>query len=349
VKNPVTTRGTMRVGMVGLAALYWPIAIGNGLKAHKTAELVAAATLDVEDAQIQAILGISSAEYSEKFGVTLYSRAEDMVETERLTTVVLNCRHSEHALWAERMAKLGMDIFIPKTFATTLEDADRIAQAEERFGVTIASGPSARYLPPVLAIKDALDHDVIGQPFALRLCHHHGTIDHFNPKDWFREAKEGGPGLSLGWYGTDLILYLMGQTVTSVYAEYGNYTTPYSPFLDCGKMVMRLSGGGIASFDIYYCNRMPYPSWQLELVGPKGLLSIHRTEASPTSFVVRQDTANGSEILPLPQAPVGWEVTWVDEFLRGDRPAISADYARLITRISLAAVESASKGAPVRL
>jgi predicted dehydrogenase len=335
--------------MVGLAALYWPIAIGNALKANDSVEFVAAATLGVDRDLIQAILGMSAAEYAARFDVKLYTRAEEMVGDERLDTVVLNCRHSEHRVWAERMAALGMNIFIPKTFATTVDDAEGIVQAERRHGVTIAVGPSARFLPPIMAIKSALDDGLIGAPFSLRLCHHHGTIDHFHPKDWFRDAKEGGPALSLGWYCADLVLFLTGQGVKSVYAEYGNYTTPHSPFLDCGKIVMRLDGGGIASCDVYYCNRMPYPSWQLELIGPKGMLSIHRTEAAPTNTVVRLDSADRSDILALPKPTVGWEANWVDEFLRTEKPAISAEYGKLITQISLAAATSADQGVPVTL
>ena len=68
----------------------------------------------------------------------------------------------------------------------------------------------------------------------------------------------------------------MGQEIASVYAEYGNYTSPNSPFMDCGRISMRTEGSGLASFDMYFCNRVPYPSWQLEreyslyLSGPGG-------------------------------------------------------------------------------
>ena len=253
----------MRVGMVGLAALYWPMTLGRGLQGREGVEFCAAATLGVDDANIRDTLGISAAEYAQRFGVKLYSQAEEMVADERLDTVVLITRHTEHADWAERMARLGVDIFIPKTFATTMADAERIARAQECYGVKIAVGPSARYLPPMMAVKEALDGGLIGKPFALRICHHHGTIDAFRPRDWYRELQEGGPELSLGWYGIDLALHFMGQEIASVYAEYGNYTSPHGPFMDCGRISMRTEGNGLASFDMYFCNRVPYPSWQL--------------------------------------------------------------------------------------
>ena len=339
----------MRVGMVGLAALYWPIAIGKGLQASKGVRFLGAATLDASETAIQETLGISAAEYAERFKVKLYSQAEEMIADERLDTVVLITRHTEHAVWAERMAKLGANIFIPKTFATTMSDAERIVQAQKRYGVKIAVGPSARYLPPMMAAKNAVDKGLIGKPFAARICHHHGTIDVFNKGDWYRDPKEGGPELSLGWYGIDLVLHFMEDKVKTVSAEYGNFTTPDSPFMDCGRITMRLEGGGIASFDMYFCNRVPYPSWQVEIVGPEGVISIHRTEGDSTKTAVSLDSGQGYQTLPLPSRTPGWETFWIDDFKKGREPAISAEVAKLITQISLAARDSASQGCPIAL
>jgi predicted dehydrogenase len=335
--------------MAGLAALYWPIAIGNGLRASKGVEFLGAATLDVGETAIHEMLGMSPAEYAAKFGVKLYSQAEEMVAKERLDTVVLITRHTQHADWAERMAKLGVNLFIPKTFATNSIDAERIVEAQRRYGVKIAVGPSARFLPPMMAAKDAVAKGLIGKPFAVRICHHHGTIDVFNQNDWYREPAEGGPELSLGWYGIDLILHFMEDKAKTVFAQYGNFTSPDSPFMDCGRITLRMETGGIASFDMYFCNRVPYPSWQMEIIGPEGVVSIHRTEDDSTKTVVSLDCSRGHQLLPIPDRTPGWETFWIEDFKKGREPAVSAETAQLITQISLAARDAANKGYAVTL
>jgi predicted dehydrogenase len=337
----------MRAGMVGLAGLYWPIALGRALHEHPGVQFVAAATLGVDEAAIQAMLGLTPADYAARFGLRLYADAEEMIAAERLDTVALVTRHSEHAGWAERLAARGVNLFIPKTFATTQADAERMVAAQRRYGVTIAVGPSARYLPPMLAVKQALDADRIGKPFAMRLCHHHGTIDVFHAQDWYRDPAEGGPELSLGWYGIDLVLHLMGEPISAVCAQYGNFTSPASPFMDCGRMELRLASGGLAAFDMYFCNRVPYPSWQLEMVGPGGVISIHRAGRDSASVAVGVDGPAGYAELPLPSAAPGWESFWIDDFLAGRRPPITAEEAAVITRISLAARAPAASHAPV--
>ncbi len=337
----------MKIGMIGLSALYWPIAIGNKLRQYKDVEFLSASTLGVNETDILNTLGITSQEYSNRFNIRLYETPEEMIKKENLDSVIIITRHTEHAFWTEKMAQLGLNIFIPKTFATTISDADRIVEAQKKYNVKIAVGPSARFLPPFVSAKNALENDAIGKPFSIRICHHHGTIDVFNPNDWYRDQKEGGPELSLGWYGIDLILYLMDDKVKRVYAEYGNFTSPNSPFMDCGRINMRMANGGIASFDMYFCNRIPYPSWQMEVVGPKGVISIHRVAENSTKTVVSLDNEEGHKLLPLPEQTKDWETYWVDDFINDTKPAISAEEARMITMISLSAIESANENRPI--
>lgn len=339
----------MRVGFVGITALYWPFAIGNGLRSIEGVDFTCAATLGMSDDIIKEHIGITSTEFANNYGIKLYEDPEEMVVSEKLDTVVLITRHSEHAFWAEKMAKLGMNIYIPKTFATSLSDADRIVQAQRRYGVKIAVGPSARFLPPFVAAKRAIDEGLIGKPFSMRLCHSHGTIDVFKRGDWYRDPKEGGPELSLGWYGIDLVLYFMGGMVKSVSAYYGNFTSPDSPFMDCGRIMMKMESGEIAAFDMYFCNRFPYPSWQLEIAGPKGIISVQRVENDATNTVVSLNSSSGFKFIPVPEKTPHWEMFWVERFKNNEQPDISAEDARTITEISLAALESANKGITVQL
>jgi hypothetical protein len=119
--------------------------------------------------------------------------------------------------------------------------------------------------------------------------------------------------------------------------------------MDCGRIVMEMVGGGLASFDMYFCNRVAYPSWQLEVVGPKGVISLHRTEGESARTVVSLDGVDGYQLLPVPQETPHWEMFWVDELLQGKNLSVTAEYARQVTLISLAARDSARRGEVVAL
>jgi len=339
----------MRIGIAGLNGLYWPVAAGNWLAGRPDIQFLAAATLGEDKKLIKDNLGLFPEEYAVKYGIKLYTQAEEMIEAEKLNTIMIVTRHSQHADWVERLADCGVDLYIPKTFVTTPEDADRIVAAGKAHRIKIAVGPSARFLPQMAALKTALDEGRIGKPFAVRICHHHGTIDVFNRNDWYRDPQEGGPELSLGWYGIDLALQFMKDTVNTVYAKYANYSSPDSPFMDCGRMVLGMKQGGAASFDMYFCNRVNYPSWQVEITGPKGVLSIHRTDTNPSKTQVSLEDKAGYKVLPLPEKSPHWEMFWVDEFLQGRESALNAEYAREVTLISFAARESARTGNSITL
>jgi predicted dehydrogenase len=334
----------LRVGLAGIAALYWPVTIAEGLGSRRDAKLVSFATLGVSTAEVKRHLGMLPAEYARRYDATQYRDLDDMMAAEQLDAVALCARHSQHAHWVERLAPYGKDIFIAKTFATTMADAERICAAERRHAIRIAVGPSARFLPWFLAARKALEAGRIGTPFSLRVCHHHGTIDVFHPRDFYRDPAEGGPELSLGWYLVDLVMHFMEQKVTHVSAEYGTYTSPDSPFMDCGKLALRMDGGAMASCDMYFCNRFDFPSWEMELVGDKGALLVRQSCGVPPTTSVILCTPGGRKELPNPARTPHWELFWVDEFRTRRPPSLSAAYATEVTRVCLAARESARTG-----
>jgi hypothetical protein len=112
---------------------------------------------------------------------------------------------------------------------------------------------------------------------------------------------------------------------------------------------MEMERGGVASFDMFFCNRMEYPAWQLEITGPKGTISIHRVENNSSNTVVGLNGADGYQALPVLHETPHWERFWVDELAQGRSLSLTAEYARQVTLISLAARESAQTGKVVQL
>jgi predicted dehydrogenase len=164
----------------------------------------------------------------------------------------------------------------------------------------------------------------------------------FRRGDFYRDPREGGPELSLGWYLVDLAMHLLKQPVARVSAEYGTYTTPDSPFMDCGRLTLRMADGAVASCDMYFCNRFAYPSWEMEMTGDKGALLVRQAgDGAPKVTLL---TRSGSREIPLPARAPDWELFWVDEFRTRRAPSVSAAYAAEVTRVCLAAREAARKG-----
>jgi predicted dehydrogenase len=339
----------MNIGLVGITALYWPVAMAQGLAKHKKARLTAFATLGEHDKKTKALLGMTSTEYALKYRLKRYVDAHEMIKNQSLDAIIICTRHSEHAKWVKELAKYRINMHILKSFATTNAHARAMVRTAKKHGFKISSGPSARYLPLFAAAGRAVHAGRIGKPFSMRLCHHHGVIDVFNKKDWYRDKKEGGPELSLGWYVIDLALHFMGKGVKSVFAEYVNYTSRKSPFMDCGRIVLRFKNGSMAALDMYFCNRVPYPSWEMDILGPKGVISLKQQGMNPGKAQAKVFSSKACKILKPPARVPNWETAWVEDFVKNRRSALDGEYSALVTRISLAARKSAQSRRDIQL
>jgi UDP-N-acetylglucosamine 3-dehydrogenase len=341
----------IRVGIVGLATMYWPVALAQNLKALPNADLRALATMGASDEECKNTSRITAKEYADKFGVRLYDGMEEMIEAERLDAVAICTRHTQHAEHVERAAARGVKIYVCKTMATTKKDAARIVAAGKKHGVDIAVGPGGRFQPHHVVARQVIESGRIGRPISLRVAHSHGTIDGFAAGDWYRLKEEGGPELSLGWYVIDVLRGLVPRRVVRVYAEYRNFTTPDSPFMDEGKVVLTFDDDTIGSCDMYFSNRFAFPTWDLEVIGTKGALRTHtgtKEDGVPPAVLW---TAEGVEQLSVPEG-FFWPADtaeWVNAFAEGRRPPIDAEEGRVITEISLACRESAEKKRAVEL
>jgi predicted dehydrogenase len=341
----MSSRSPLRIGLAGLGALYWPFALADGIKGNSHARLTAFATLGQPEPEIRAHIGMDSEAFARYTGARRFVNAADMVKAGQVDAIALCGRHTEHARQVEQLAPLGRDLAIFKTMAASLADADRICAAGKKNRVRIAVGPSARFLPWFVAARKAVDAGRIGTPFSMRVAHHHGTIDVFGPGDFYREAAEGGPELSLGWYMVDLVMHFMGRPVVDVSASYGTFTSKDSPFMDLGRMSLRLAGGALAACDMYFCNRFDFPRWEMELVGDKGALLVRQPLEGGGEPAVTLTTAAGVRAIPLPARTPHWELFWIDELRGSGPPSLDAAYARDVTRVCLAARDAAARSA----
>ncbi len=261
----------MRTGIVGLQSVYWPNAFANCLKSISDAELVACADMNYDPALIAISLGKTPSEYATQYGVRLYHDPVEMIQKEGLQAVCICAKHTEIVSFVEQVAPLGVDIYIAKPMATTMEAADRIVKAVRDNNVIATSGTTERFDG---GIREAYRHfksGAIGELISIRALHQHGNISGFPKGDWYWDEAQGGPELSLVWYVGDVVRWFAGSEAVRVYAEYDNYLSENSPFMDNGKIILRFENNVIGSIDIYFSVKgWRFPSYEIELIGTSG-------------------------------------------------------------------------------
>ena len=285
----------VRVGIIGIVSAY-SLHYADYLQKIPGVEVVGTAHLGRDDRYVRESLSLpwltkypkGIAEYERHFGVPVVESAEELYErgVDAVAVCTEDCLRTRYAVEA---LERGVHAFIPKPFASRLEEVDTLRSALAKSKATLTPSLPLRYHGLFQAAKRALSADGIGDPLTMR-----GQISHLlSSGPWKSDPNQAaGPEFESGFYTIDALCYLMGDEPTSVYAIAENYFHPGVPTFDNAKVVIQFKGRGMASADFYCGNHFPFPSQEFEIIGRNGGLRIEK-DYSRNEMILRLFTADG--------------------------------------------------------
>jgi predicted dehydrogenase len=337
----------IKTGIVGLQSFYWPSACASILKSIPESELSACCDMGYDKDLIKISLGTTPEEFALAYGIKLYHNAKEMIEKEKIQAVCICAKHTEIVNFVELIAPMRVDIYIAKPLATTIESADRIVKAVRNNNIIATSGTTERFDGSIREAYQRYKRGEIGELISIHALHQHGCLDGFPAGDWYWDLKQGGPEFSLIWYAGDIVRWFAGSEAIRVYAEYDNYLTPNSPFMDNGKVIMKFANKVIASIDIYFSvKNFNFPNYEVELVGTEGAIRIQKnvfegmifTKEGNKSFYRIQNNMFLDEIR-----------NWLQCCINKIEPELNIEDARNVIELCFACRQSANTHAPVNL
>ena len=336
----------MRIGIAGLHSVYWPRAFADSARRIAGVDLRAAATAGRNAEEIKHSLGLSPEEFANQFGVAIYDDPVEMARKERLDAAFITAEHSRMVEIVEALAPLGVHLYIAKPMGNNMERARRIVEVCKQSGIIAATGSTMRFDAGLRVAHQQIAAGKIGNVLCVRVMHQHGEITGFPPEDWYWHPEEGGPELSLGWYVLDAIRWLAGSEPVRIYAEYENFITADSPFMDNGKILSRLANGAIASADIYFSTRWPFPRWEIEVVGSSGAVKTMQTGYEGMLFNKEGVHAFQHNMNDMVLAEIS---DWVEACRQGRPPEVPVDDALRTLAACFASRDSARTQMPVTI
>ena len=157
----------------------------------------------------------------------------------------------EHARIALDCIEAGINVVIEKPIAMSIEDADEIVRRAEEKGVVASACHQNRFNVAVRHARDAVEGGRFGRMS-------HGSVHvrwnrnrgYYDQAPWRGTwAQDGGCLMNQCIHGIDLLRWLMGGDIVSVYAQTRQRFHDYLEAEDVGVAVLTFSDGSVATIE----------------------------------------------------------------------------------------------------
>lgn len=213
---------------------------------------------------------------STDFGVAAFATPHELCAHHGLDAVVVATPDPSHREAVEAAAQRGLAILVEKPLATTLQDAQAMAQAVGQASVLCQVAFENRWNPTYLAAKEAIARGDIGTVLSLN-SRINDRID--VPLSMLSWGANSTPGWFLLSHTVDMARWLSGQEPTRIYAQ-GQKNVLFGKGLDTYDTlhaIVRFDGGLSAIFEASWILPQTLPmivDAKYEVIGSDGALYV---------------------------------------------------------------------------
>ncbi|RWB31417.1 MAG: Gfo/Idh/MocA family oxidoreductase [Mesorhizobium sp.] len=282
-----------------------------------------------------------------------YASHDELLAAEKLDLVSICTPDNLHRAPAEAVAANGVNLFIEKPIASTVDDAKAIIAAARGAGVKLGVGYLLRFDPRYARAKELIDEGRIGAPIHLYARRNSARTE--GPK---RYAGKLPLALHVTVHDVDLVLWMLsGQHPVSVYAQQTDRLLGPTGTQDSIAAIARFSDGTVVNFE----SAWSLPSGarhmidaRLELIGTEGSFEVQCGDSglyfADNDRSQEMDTQHWPTLAGRVGGDLRQQLLAVLEWLEGaDRPVASGEDALRSLELTLAMIRSAETGEVVRL
>ena len=153
--------------------------------------------------------------FQQEFGIKAVSDLASMTADREIEGVILTVPNEQHLPLSAEVAKAGKHVYTEKPIASTLEDGLEIAALQDKYGVTVTVGHSARLMGGIRKIREAIDAGELGRVAFMEANFSNERALELTPQTWrwYKNRAPGGPLSQLAIHQFDVLNYLGGQVV----------------------------------------------------------------------------------------------------------------------------------------
>ena len=188
---------------------------------------------------------------------------EDALRQDKFADCVFVCTQDRmHFEPVMQALEKGYDVLCEKPMATTLADCERMVEAAKKSGKKLMIDQNQRLAGAHVKARELIEQGEIGSVITFATAFRHGGPETWSidpgQSTWFFDKKRAAMGAmaDLGVHKTDLIQYLIGQTVEEVEAQLCTLDKKFSdgsPITvdDNAFCIYRMDGGAVGTMIIF--------------------------------------------------------------------------------------------------
>ena len=204
----------VKVGIVGLGR--WAKVLSRSLSDSPAISIVAGYSRSEEKRRA----------FERDLGIPTVPDLETLLADPEIQGVILTVPNEQHLPVAREVAKAKKHVYTEKPIASTLEEGLEIAALQEKYGITVTVGHSARLMAGIRKIREAIDAGELGRVAFIEANFSNERALELTPKTWrwYKDKAPGGPLSQLAIHQFDVLHYLGGEIL-----EAGSMASKLSP------------------------------------------------------------------------------------------------------------------------
>lgn len=221
----------------------------NHIKAAVNNNLEIVAVCDVEESHMQEVLAKHGLEGESS--IRRYCDYKEMIRENDLELVSIATESGSHAEIALYCIEHGINVIIEKPMAMSMRDAEEIIRLSEEKHVKVSACHQNRFNVAVQELRRALEEGRFG-----RLSHGSIHVRWNRNRGYYEQApwrgtwaQDGGALMNQCIHGIDLLRWMMGDEVESVYGVTKQQFHDYLEAEDIGMAVVRFKNGAVATVE----------------------------------------------------------------------------------------------------
>lgn len=300
-------------------------------------------------------------ELANQYGGKVYPSYEEILADPEIDAVSVCTANSSHAQITIEALKAGKHVLCEKPMATTLEDCEEMVLAAKQSGKFLMIGQNQRLTKAHARAKQLLNEGIIGDVITFRTTFGHGGPETWSidsgKNTWFFDKNKAAMGAmaDLGIHKTDLIQFLLGQTVTETTAKITTLDKKDANgnligVDDNAVCIYKMSGGALGTMTASWTYYGDEDNSTI-LYGTKGMMRIYDDPV----YSITVTTASGENIYYQidkiqtndNQTKSGVIDEFVDCLVNNKAPAISGESVLTAMRAVFASIQSSQTGRTV--